>query len=687
MKNSARPALLKFVHLSFSTLLAAQPDVQERQPVAADSIYLQAVEILGFRPLRGSKVQSRLSSQDVMSHDAGAILTRIPAISGIRKSGAVGFDPVLRGFKYSQLGILIDGIQTTTVACPNRMDPPTSQVSVNTLRRVEVYKGPYSLRYGNHIGGVINFRTSATGTRQDKGFYSRISGGFESNGSVSRNEALAGVIGEKLDYQVAGSWHRGDDYHDGDGNRVSASFGRANLAVHAAYRPNKKQAFRLDVTRNFTRDADYAALPMDLRSDDTWLLHAGHEVNLGAGRNLRLSTSAYASLVDHLMDNYDRVMEPRMVNAETVVQTRNFGGRTELFFGGGMYRFSTGADLNYENADGYRTREFLMGPNIGNILKDNVWQNGQIMRTGIFADYSRRYGKVKYHLSARINLNTANAVDPDDSFESLYDQTRSLQVNTGITGGLEFRGEYFSYALWAARVQRSGNLSERFMNSFPVGLDPYELIGNPELKPEVNNQADLIITFEGAKETRIELNLFYSFLQQFISSTIRPDLSPKMPSAPGVRQYNNIERASISGFEMSLQQAMPLQLVTRVDAAGQVGKDLVKGEPLPEIPPVDLRATLWGRYFKDKMRPSVQIRYVLKQSRISPEFGESATPSFWLMDLDVTYAAFRWLTISGGVRNLFDIPYYEHLNRSVSVSGQPIYNPGRNLYLGLTARF
>jgi iron complex outermembrane receptor protein len=128
-------------------------------------------------------------------------------------------------------------------------------------------------------------------------------------------------------------------------------------------------------------------------------------------------------------------------------------------------------------------------------------------------------------------------------------------------------------------------------------------------------------------------------------------------------------------------------LVVRIDAAAQLGKNLMNGEPLPEIPPVDLRVMLSGSYFKDKLKLSLHGRYVLKQTRISPEFGKSATPAFWLMDLDVSYDAIRWLTLSGGVRNLFDMAYYEHLNRSVSGTGHPIYNPGRNIYLGLMARF
>ena len=653
----------------------------------SDSVYLQAVEILGFRPISESKERSRLTSMELMSHDAGAVLNRLPAVNGIRKSGGYGFDPVLRGFKYDQLGVLIDGIQTTTVACPNRMDPPTSQVSINALSSIEIHKGPYSLRYGNHIGGVINFQSARPDHHAENTFYSRISSGYETNGSIWRSEALAGVTSEKYDYQLTGSWHRGADYQDGDGNLVPASFTRANLSMHAGFRPGNNQEMSLRVTRNFARNADYAALPMDLRKDDTWLFHLRHDADLVPGNKLKISTSGYASLVDHLMDNFDKQLAPRMVNAETPVRTRNFGARTELRSDAGLRRFLTGVDFNFEHADGYRVREFLMGPKAGNTLTDNVWQSGRILKTGAFFVYSSRWNDLKYNLSGRINLNTADAMTPDADFSSLYETTRSLQVNPGITGGIAYNAKYFSYAFWAGRVQRSGNLSERFMNSFPVGLDPYELVGNPQLRPEVNNQADLILTFDSKKGTRIEFDIFYAYLQDYISSVIRPDLDPKMPSAPGVRQYDNIDAATITGAEMSVLQRLPFQLEGRVDVAAQLGSNLDIGEPLPEIPPLDLRAGLHGSYLGNKLRPSLSARYVLDQSRISETFGETETPSFWLMDLDISYRAFKKFLVSVGVRNLFDMAYYEHLNRSISQTGNPIYNPGRNIYSGITASF
>lgn len=662
---------------------SASTDISE----AADSIYLRAIEILGFRPPKDSKEHTKLSSLEIISHDAGAILSRIPAINGIRKGGGYGFDPVLRGFKYSQIGVLIDGIQTTTVACPNRMDPPTSQISVNTISNVEVYKGPYSLRYGNNIGGVINFLSSSPVIGIDHGAFSRLSTAIESNGNVLRTEALAGITGEKVSYQVAGSWHKGNDYHDGNNNLVPASFERANLAMSTTFKISEQQEIKASVARNFARNADYASLPMDLRSDDTWLIHLGHNNHLKRNRKIYIRSSAYASLVDHLMDNYEKQLDQRMVDAETSVKTKNFGARSELVSRAKQYSLSSGIDFNYENANGYRSRTFLMGPNTGTTINDNVWQNGMIIKSGIFLEYSSRKNLLRYNLSGRMNLNTAKALNSDERFTSLYVSTNSTQINPAITGGVEYLGKRFSYAFWAGRVQRSGNLSERFMNSFPVGLDPYELIGNPEVKSEVNNQVDLIVALRNEEKTKVEVDLFYSYLQNFISSSIRTDLNPKMPTAPGVRQYDNIQKASIAGMEITLNKELPFNLIGSLSLAAQLGNNLVINEPLPEIPPMDVRATLLGSYFQNKLQAMLSARYVLQQSRISSEFGETSTPSFFLIDIDFSYTAFNRLIISAGIRNIFNVAYYEHLNRSIKSTGQAICDPGRNIYTGISMKF
>ena len=41
-------------------------------------------------------------------------------------------------------------------ACPNRMDPITTHIIPEEIEKIEIIKGPYSMRYGATFGGIIN---------------------------------------------------------------------------------------------------------------------------------------------------------------------------------------------------------------------------------------------------------------------------------------------------------------------------------------------------------------------------------------------------------------------------------------------------------------------------------------------------------------------------------------------------
>jgi len=74
--------------------------------------------------------------------DVGAFLRGIPNVNGIRK-GALGIDPVIRGFKYSQLNVQVNGGTRIEGGCPNRMDPATAHVDLSDLKDINIIKGQY----------------------------------------------------------------------------------------------------------------------------------------------------------------------------------------------------------------------------------------------------------------------------------------------------------------------------------------------------------------------------------------------------------------------------------------------------------------------------------------------------------------------------------------------------------------
>ncbi|MBK7341747.1 MAG: TonB-dependent receptor plug domain-containing protein [Saprospiraceae bacterium] len=177
----------------------------------------------------------------------------------IRKAGKYGFDPVVRGFKYDQLNLVIDGAQSCVAACPNRMDPPASQVSLNQMEKVEVIKGPHALRYGSGLGGTLLFSSIRPSFPEVTQFHGRVSTGYESNGQLIRGEALAGVNGRVFSLDLNGSWSQGDDYKDGNDFIVPSGFNRGSFGANAHIRLNDAHALQINTTRNIARDVEFAS--------------------------------------------------------------------------------------------------------------------------------------------------------------------------------------------------------------------------------------------------------------------------------------------------------------------------------------------------------------------------------------------------------------------------------------------
>lgn len=281
------------------------------------------VTVISVHPSAGEISSHTVEIQDKLEHDAGQLLDRFSGISTIRKSAAYGFDPVLRGFKYDQLNLVIDGVHTASAACPNRMDPASSQIPVNMIAEVEVLKGPFSLRYGNVFGGTINFKTNLPQFSEKLKLVGRLGTSYESNGGVFRTEGIGGFTSQSADVKFFASYSKGSDFTDGNGNTVPANFNRLNWGGKLGFRLGEKQTVGFLVSNNRAHDVDFPTLPMDLREDNTWLLNANHTLFFNRKNLSSLHTALYTTKVDHLMDNLGKVINPRSVDAVSDASTLN----------------------------------------------------------------------------------------------------------------------------------------------------------------------------------------------------------------------------------------------------------------------------------------------------------------------------------------------------------------------------
>jgi iron complex outermembrane receptor protein len=288
--------------------------------------------------------------------------------------------------------------------------------------------------------------------------------------------------------------------------------------------------------------------------------------------------------------------------------------------------------------------------------------------------------------SGRVEYNNATVGDLAPEFFDAVATTDQQQINPTISIGYltDIFGE-LDLSIWAGRSQRSGSMTERYINYFPVGLDPFELLGNPSLNPEVNNQVDLSLEYT-SKEILVSFNVFGSLLENYITGVIREDLTPRLPMSPGVRQFENSGAAYKTGLEISYNHRFTSWLSQNIDAA-YVYARFDDGSPLPEIPPFDLRYRLTGSILSGKLQPDITVRAVAAQMRVNREFGEVSTPSFATIGAGVSYEPTQKLQLSVRAENLLDEEYYEHLNRTDRLRSGPLFAPGRSFIFSASYRF
>lgn len=648
------------------------------QNISQDTLKYNNIEVvkiikIGSNEKNKSKIST--SNTDLLNHDAGKFLNTIPEISGIKKAGNYATDPVLRGFKYEQLNIVIDGAANAVNACPSRMDPAVSQVNMNMVQEAEVFKGPYHFRHGNSFGGTINFVTLKPDFTDELAIGGRISTGYESNGNIFRNEVFTELASKKMVWNLFGSYQKGDRYKDGNENEVRSAFLRYNIGTKANYKWNDNHISTLQINTNQGRDVEFAALSMDLIYDKTWMFQLKHLAEFDNSFFNHFDFNSYYSVVDHSMGTPNRMMV-------SDVKSITYGGRGEFKKTWKGNTLFTGIDFKHEEAENLRmVMPAMMKPRDG-----SAWQNSQINQIGWFGEYQRVFSSSKLTASARLDYNYSEAEKPSQLFQNLYGDTFAEDFNHSLSLGYSKNlSSNSQLALWMGRAQRSGSLTERYINLFPVGNDNYEVLGNPQIKPETNNQADLIFTYS-RENVFFQTDVFYSYLQDYISGVIRPDIKAATMTSPGVRHMQNIDRAMKVGFESRFNWKFLPKLKSEMAVAYTYAEDLDTKKPLPEIFPLDFRWKLQADL--SPVILAVNFRHALAQNRVNKDFRELKTPAFSVVNLNAKYEVFKNAILDGEISNLFDHAYAEHLNRTFSTDKTTrILERGRSFNLGFTFSF
>ena len=640
-------------------------------------------------------VKQDFSSKATQPKNSGELFSDIIGFSLIKR-GNYAVDPTFRASQYEQLNIQFDGGTKAMHACPNRMDPITTLVNPEEVTKIEIIKGPFSVRYGPVFSAVVNMVTNEKSTNA-KLLAGSVSSGYESNGnSMVNNVSLKSKL-KIVDLAANYSHKVYGNYAAGNGAEIPSSFKNDAYSFKAGVNLSENQRIQAGFRQSYGRDIVHAGLPMDTKLDNSTIADVDFNLLLN-NRNLKsLTAKVYYSFVDHVMNNFSRSSFATS-SAEALVNATSTGAKVEASWDfGSKTKLFTGADYSGLSRMGDRTR--IVKKNMAGVVlatpltyTDKIWQNSSLYQSGVFAEG-------KYFISPNDILNygiradfvTANATDLDPKFAALYTGL-GKQNNVNISATIALNHKFNENLLLEAafgRGVRSANIEERYIAYFNIGRDAYEYIGNPYLKPEVNNQIE--INIKGTNKlngffNKVDygLSVYDSFLQNYIMGVVDNSLIRKYnptvePIHPKV--FKNIDRAFKAGFEAYTK----LQFVNNFNFLADVSYVFTENtqlkESLPLTPP--LLSHLKLEYERKLFWVNLRLTLSGEQNRISSVYNEIATPAYQLLDFECGIIPFENFKIGMAGLNLFNKYYVNHLtfafNNIDGFGRVPIPEPGRNL--------
>ena len=233
--------------------------------------------------------------------------------------------------------------------------------------------------------------------------------------------------------------------------------------------------------------------------------------------------------------------------------------------------------------------------------------------------------------------------------------------------------ENFDATLSLGLAFRSPSLEERFQY---IDQGSYVRVGNPNLKSERSKSADL-----GLRYYRDDLKIVTSFFYNYFN-----DLVAELPGTfEGRAAYikTNIGEAKLYGFDFQTDYNFCGETVGYAKASYVKGEDITSGGYLPQMPPLN---GMLGIRFKllDMISTDVSSTIFTAQNNVAQ--GEITTPGYATFAIELSTKQFQFgvmnLSLNGGVQNLFDKNYRDHLS---TTRGSITIEPGRNFYIKLIA--
>lgn len=674
MKNPYKIAsLIIGIFLPLTSVFAQQ---------SKDSIFkkleLKEIYIRGYAQSKHPGSQFYQSSNLSSTED---ILSKIEGISLVRR-GPIGMEPVLRAFSGGQVNVVIDGMKFFG-ACTDKMDPVTIYTEPVNLKTIDIKYAGDGMAMGSSVGGTLNLKLAEAELSAEKRISGTISSGYYSAAKAIQNIMAIDYSAQKWAFRASGVYKKADNYRNGLNNIVNYSqYQKSNASFSGKYQVDKQSSLKFDFLLDDGWNIGYPALPMDVAYAKARIVALSYKKKYNDKNISILEAKIYANGIRHAMDDTKR---------EFVAMHMDMPGQSETQGAFIQAQFKR-KGKHYFNIklDSYHNRvkaDMTMYPSNRASMYMLTWPENHQNVSGIY-------------LQDIISLNQNNRIDlklrMDAAFSKISDEMGANQfeilgynvsqaksnilknINIGYTYNI---GQMFTIYASAGYNERLPSTSERYGFYLFNRMDNHDYLGNPDLKNEkaVNAEINLLISND---KFALKLSGFSTYLNNYIIGKTLNGHSVMTIGASGVRGYQNIKSAKISGAESNFNYEFADRHFTLNHTLKWVYANDHLQNPLPLISP--LKSNLSLRFAHAKYQLQAENEISAAQNRINTEFGESSTKSYSILNIRGSYSFDLRkynLEFSMGAENLFNKAYYEHLDWG------KLLRPGRNIYGMLSMKF
>jgi len=657
----------------------------------------------------------------------------------VQQSQQGGGSPVLRGMETNRVLIVVDGVRMNNAIYRAGHLQNVITIDPNILNRVEVVHGPGSVIYGSDaMGGVMHFYTRNP-------VLSTNGKVFTSGNAVLRYSSAANeysqsftlnVGGKKIAALVGGSTKAIGDLREGsnrdskygdwgkslyyaeriDGNDVmstnsdplvqkNSGYSQYDLFGKVLYKPTEHYAMTLNM--QFSNSSD---IP---RYDRLTEMSAGKlkyaEWYYGPQTRGLISLKNEWSKSSKIYDNAQITVAYQYISEDRI--SRSFGKSKKKHQEETVNIFSLNADFMKKIFSKSELRYGLEG--VLNLVDSKAY-NQNIITGAITQDAATRYPdggdnmkniaayasnnceinqKLIFSQGIRFNYISLEAKYTQammDLIKFPFDATMK-QDNTALNGslGLVFMPENgWRIATNLSTGFRAPNIDDLTKLNDSNSTDQLIIVPNPGLKPENAYNAELTVGKTFTEKFQVEVTGFYTLLANaFVTKPFLYNGQDSIVfdgSLSAVQSMQNVEKATIYGFEANVLAQITKSLSLRSNLTYTYGHVNEGDFPLDHIPPMFGLTSL--KLELSKFTGEFFARYnAWKRIRDYSPSGEDneayatpdGMPGWYTLNLRTGYQFNRNISLQAGIENILD-KHYRNFASGISA-------PGRNVFVALRA--